>query len=79
GDSSFPQPPAPKNNLIPIPFDECYAAIQSNVRQLGWSMERLKGFLSEKFDGRSRMAELFDEELFVLLYWLRLERVDAQG
>jgi hypothetical protein len=25
------------------------------------------------------MAELFDEELFVLLYWLRLEKVDAQG
>ncbi|MBD2233670.1 hypothetical protein [Phormidium tenue] len=79
GDFSFPQPTAPKNNHIPIPFDECYAAIQSSVRQLGWSMERLKGFLSEKFDGRSRMAELFDEELFVLLYWLRLERVDAQG
>jgi hypothetical protein len=78
GDFSFPQPPAPKNNPIPIPFDECYAAIQSSVRQLGWSMERIKGFLSEKF-GRSRMAELFDEELFVLLYWLRLEKVDAQG
>jgi hypothetical protein len=79
GDFSFPQPPAPKNNPIPIPFDECYAAIQSNVRQLGWSMDRLKGFLSEKFNGRSRIAELFDEELFVLLYWLRLERVNAQS
>lgn len=78
GDFSFPQPLAPKTSPIPIPFDECYAAIQSNVRQLGWSMEQLKGFLSEKF-GRSRMAELFDEELFVLLYWLRLEKGDAQG
>ena len=42
-------------------------------------MERLKGFLSEKFNGRSAMRELFDEELFVLLYWLRLESVDVQG
>ena len=25
------------------------------------------------------MRELFDSELFVLLYWLRLEEVDAQG
>lgn len=79
GDLSFPQPEHPKNTPIPIPFDEGYAAIQSTVRQLGWSMERLKGFLCEKFNGRSRMAELFDDELFVLLYWLRLEGIDAQG
>jgi hypothetical protein len=76
---SFPQLSPPKNDPLPIPFEECYGAIQGAVRALGWSAEQFKGFLSQKFDGRSAMRKLFDSELFVLLYWLRLEGVDAQG
>ena len=79
GDFSFPQPPTSQTDPLPIPFEECYRAIQCVIRALGWSAEQLKGFLSQKFDGRSAMRELFDSELFVLLYWLRLEEVDAQG
>ncbi|MBE7385170.1 MAG: hypothetical protein F6J95_027655 [Leptolyngbya sp. SIO1E4] len=68
----FPQHSEP---LItpPIPFDEVQAAIQAKVHSLQWSLERVRQFLAEHFQGRSHIWQLRAHELTTYLYYLQVE------
>ncbi|MBE7385155.1 MAG: hypothetical protein F6J95_027580 [Leptolyngbya sp. SIO1E4] len=57
----------------PIPFDEVHAAIQRKVSGLNWSLEQIRQFLAEHFQGRSRIRELEEYELTTYLYYLATE------
>ena len=51
-------------------------ATQSIVQKLGWSLERVKEFIAEKFQGRRR-AELSDDEALTLLYYLQAQHLES--
>ena len=69
-----PQPESP----LPIPLAELQSLIQQQVQALGWTVERVKAFVSEHFGGRSR-SQLLDAELPTLLYHLRTEALRQLG
>ena len=69
--------PQPESSL-PIPLAELQSLIQQHVQALGWTVERVKGFVSEHFGGRSR-SQLLDAELPTLLYHLRTEALRPLG
>ena len=65
-------------STLPIPLAEVQQLIQQQVQELGWSYERIKGFVARCFGGRSR-GQLRDEELPTLLYHLRAEALQTMG
>ena len=67
-ESGFPQ----AEPTLPIPFDKLQSLIQKQVRDLGWTAEKMMRFVAKHFGGRSR-SQLLDEELPTLLYYLRTE------
>ena len=65
-------------STLPIPLAEVQPLIQQQVQELGWSYERIKGFVAGLFGGRSR-GQLLDEELPTLLYHLRAAALKGYG
>ncbi|MEO0987777.1 MAG: hypothetical protein AAFY20_19890 [Cyanobacteria bacterium J06639_14] len=57
----------------PIPVYEVQAAIQAKVYALKWSLEQVRQFLAERFQGRSHIWELQAHELTTYLYYLQVE------
>ncbi|MEO0988978.1 MAG: hypothetical protein AAFY20_26075, partial [Cyanobacteria bacterium J06639_14] len=57
----------------PIPVHEVQAAIQAKVQALKWSLEQVRQFLAERFQGRSHIWELQAHELTTYLYYLQVE------
>ncbi|MEO1297754.1 MAG: hypothetical protein AAFW75_18630, partial [Cyanobacteria bacterium J06636_16] len=47
----------------PIPFEEVHAAIQQKASRLSWSLEQIRQFLAEHFQGRSCIWQLQAHEL----------------
>ena len=72
--------PAPQPNLpysVPAPNsgidaeqDEVIRGIQTQVRDLSWTMEEITEFIACRFDGKRRYQLSYDE-LVLLLYYLR--------
>ena len=52
-------------------LSETITAIQNVVRRLGWPIEKINNFITQKFQGQRR-AQLSDEELIRLLYHLQV-------
>ncbi|MBE9064849.1 hypothetical protein [cf. Phormidesmis sp. LEGE 11477] len=52
-------------------------AIQTTVQKLGWPIEKINLFISQKFKGKRR-AQLSDEELVELLYHLRVQCLECK-
>lgn len=57
----------------PIPFEEVHAAIQQKVSGLNWSLEQVRQFMAEHFQGRDRIWKLSERELTTYLYYLETE------
>ncbi|PSN16507.1 hypothetical protein C7293_02560 [filamentous cyanobacterium CCT1] len=71
-ETSFPQ------EAEPVAYDlALHEQIQQQVRSLGWSVEVIRQFIADRFEGK-RWFELADEERLLLLYHLRgLGSLDA--
>jgi hypothetical protein len=50
--------------------DKVIQAIQSQIRNLGWPIEKITEFIASRFGGRRR-SQLSNEDLILLLYYLR--------
>lgn len=55
---------------INIEQDAIIQAIQSQVRNLGWTLSEISTFIANRFDGKRRY-QLSDDELILLLYYLQ--------
>ena len=55
---------------------ETITATQSIVQKLGWSIERVKELIAEKFQGRRRF-QLSDDEALELLYYLQAQYLES--
>ena len=72
---SFPQPREPVAMTTTIDR-EVWGAIQTQVHDLGWSLEKVRGFLRSHFAGRDRIWQLSEDELRTYLYYLRAESLE---
>ena len=70
--------PAFPQEAEPAVYDvELHEQIQHQIRSLGWSMEVIRQFIADRFEGK-RWSELTDDERFLLLYHLRgLDSLEA--
>ena len=75
--SSFPQRPVSVGALS-LPLDEVLDGIQRQVKRLGWGVREVQQFIADRFGGRRR-AELRDDELSLLLYHLRVARLEEEA
>jgi hypothetical protein len=50
----------------PVDLSDTIAEISLEIQRLGWSVEKVRMFLSEQFNRRSR-SQLTDEELYQFL------------
>ncbi|MGB7311979.1 MAG: hypothetical protein WA939_03510, partial [Nodosilinea sp.] len=64
-ESSFPQ------EVEPAAYDpDLHEQIQTQIRSMGWSMDVIRQFIADRFEGK-RWFELTEDERFLLLYHLR--------
>lgn len=66
-ETGFPQVPEPVSVQW---LDDVAQVCQRQLQRLGWGAEQLVQFIAEKFNGKRR-AQLRDDELFLLLYYLQ--------
>jgi hypothetical protein len=64
-ESSFPQEAEPT-----IYDPDLHEQIQHQIRSLGWSVDVIRQFIADRFEGK-RWSELTEDERFLLLYHLR--------
>lgn len=71
----FPQPQA---SVLPIPLEELWLILQQRVRRVGLTAKQIQQFIAMRFNG-CRRAQLKDEDLLLLLYYLSVELVGADS
>ena len=75
--SSFPQGPVSVGALS-LPLDEVLDGIQCQVKRLGWGVAEIQQFIADRFGDRRR-AQLKDDELPLLLYYLRVAELEGES
>ncbi len=66
------------SNVISKEMAATLTAIQNVVQKLSWSAQEIVSFIAERFQGRRR-AQLSDDELLPLLYYLQIQYLEING